>query len=195
MGRTKTIEDEEVLAAARKVFQSVGHAAPTRDIAEAAGISQGVLFQRFGSKDELFFRAMTPEPPDLEALLGPYPPKDAFEDLVAIGERLADFLRGFLPTFLKVMATPGADATRLQDWHRQLPFVAIAEALAARFRKLSADGLLDAGKPHLAALAFMTTVHSMVMFESLTAHHERKQRDASLRSVLQVLWRGFEPRR
>ena len=195
MGRTKTIEDAEVLAAARKVFQEVGHAAPTRDIADAAGISQGVLFQRFGSKDELFFRAMTPDAPDLDKLFGPYPPKDAQEDLVAIGERLAAFLRTFLPIFLKVIAFPGADPKRLQDWHSALPFFPIVDALAERFRKMTDDGLVGGGSAHAHAVAFITTIHSMVMFEMLTTHHERKRRQAGLRNILQVLWRGLEPRR
>jgi len=194
MGRNKTIEDSEVLAAARKVFQEIGHAAPTRDIADAAGISQGVLFQRFGTKDELFFRAMTPDAPDLEKLFGPYPPKDAEEDLLAIGERLAAYLRAFMPTFLKVIAYPAADPERLQNWHSELPFFPIVDALAERFRKMTADGLVGGGSAHANAVAFITTIHSMVLFEMLTTHHDRKRRQAGLRNILQVLWRGLEPR-
>jgi AcrR family transcriptional regulator len=194
MGRNKTIEDVEVLAVARRVFQEIGHAAPTRDIADAAGISQAVLFQRFGSKDELFFRSMTPDPPDLEALFGSYPPKDAFEDFIAIGERLAAYLRGFMPTFLKVIAFPGVDSERLRKWHSQLPFLPIVDTLAERFRQMGRDGLVNDGNPHATAVAFITTIHSMVLFEILTTHHDRKQRQASFRNVLQVLWRGLEPR-
>jgi hypothetical protein len=36
-----------------------------------AGISQAVLYQRFGSKEEMVLRAITPDPPDLESLLAP----------------------------------------------------------------------------------------------------------------------------
>jgi AcrR family transcriptional regulator len=85
MGRNKTVEDEEVLAAAREVFRRGGHAASTRDVARAAGVSQAVLYQRFGSKEELFFRAMAPEPLDIAALLGPYPPADARRDVMGLG--------------------------------------------------------------------------------------------------------------
>src|SRR5262245_16666657 len=63
MGRQKTISDEEVLRIARDVFLEKGHIATTREIAQAAGISEAILYQRFGSKQELFFTAMRPTGP------------------------------------------------------------------------------------------------------------------------------------
>src|SRR5262245_60647331 len=51
MGRHKTISDDEVLQVARGLFREKGHTATTREIAEAAGISEAILYQRFGSKD------------------------------------------------------------------------------------------------------------------------------------------------
>ena len=70
MGRLKTITDDEVLAAARRVFQRDGHAASTRDVAQEAGVSQAVLYQRFKTKEELFFAAMTPAVIDPQAIVG-----------------------------------------------------------------------------------------------------------------------------
>ena len=74
MTRPKTITDEELLAVARTVFRAQGHTASTRSIARAAGVSEGILYQRFGNKEELFFAAMAPSAPDIDALLGPEPP-------------------------------------------------------------------------------------------------------------------------
>src|SRR5215467_12399695 len=89
MGRQKTITDDEVLRVARNIFREQGHTATTREIAQAAGISEPVLYQRFGSKDELFFTAMRPRGPDLEQLLGPKdPPEDALTYLHAVVVRL-----------------------------------------------------------------------------------------------------------
>ena len=53
MGRTKTVDDDELLRRAREVFRQSGHTASTREVARAAGISQAVLYQRFGSKNNL----------------------------------------------------------------------------------------------------------------------------------------------
>src|SRR6516162_1391376 len=74
MGRQKTITDDEVLRVARDIFLAHGHTATTREIAQAAGISEAILYQRFGSKNELFFAAMHPQGLDVEQLLGPGDP-------------------------------------------------------------------------------------------------------------------------
>src|ERR1700680_996918 len=97
MGRHKTISDDEVLRTARDLFRARGHAATTRQIAEAAGISEGVLYQRFGSKDDLFFKAMHPRGPDIEQLLGPKDPLDDARTylgtvVVRIGKYFADVI-------------------------------------------------------------------------------------------------------
>jgi AcrR family transcriptional regulator len=194
MGRNKTIEDEDVLAAARDVFRKEGHGASTRDVAKAAGISQAVLYQRFGSKDELFFRAMTPEAPDIAALLGPYPPRNARADLLAIAERLLDYLRAFNPTLLKVVAVHGVEVERLRAWHAQLPFIPIVEALADRFRRMAADGLVRPNDPHASAVALISALHALAFFDGLTTHKQRARLKAELPSIVGVLWEGFAPR-
>jgi AcrR family transcriptional regulator len=193
MGRNKTIADADLLASARQIFSQQGHSASTRDIARAAGISQAVLYQRFGSKDELFFQAMVPEAPDLESFVGPYTPHDAFGGLLAIAERLAAYLRSFMPILLKVLAFPDVRVERLQDWHDRLPFKPIADALTERFTRLQADGLIATGNPHAAAVAFMSVVHSLAFFELLTKSHDRKSRQIDLRALLLVFWNGLDP--
>jgi AcrR family transcriptional regulator len=190
MGRNKTIEDDAVLAAAREVFRREGHAASTRDVARAAGISQAVLYQRFGSKDELFF----PEAPDIHALLGPYPPAEARADLQGIAERLLAYMRAFNPTLLKVVAVHGADAERLRTWHAQLPFFPLVGALAERFRRMAADGLIVADEPEASAVTLMSSMHALAFFENLTTPRERARHKASLEAVVAVLWNGFAPR-
>src|SRR5215831_15876539 len=104
MGRQKTITDDEVLRIARDVFRAQGHTATTREIAQAAGISEAVLYQRFGSKDELFFTAMRPRGPDLEQLLGPQePPEDALTYLRTVVVRLGEHFADVIPLALRVM--------------------------------------------------------------------------------------------
>src|SRR5438270_2393813 len=107
MGRYKTISDDEVLRVARDVFREQGHTASTRAVAEAAGISEAVLYQRFGSKDDLFFAAMHPRGPDLDELLGPKdPPDDARQYLRATVVRLGRYFAGVIPVALHVMTHP-----------------------------------------------------------------------------------------
>ncbi|HMF12415.1 MAG TPA: helix-turn-helix domain-containing protein, partial [Gemmataceae bacterium] len=95
MGRHKTISDDEVLGIARRLFRAQGHDATTRQIAKAAGISEAVLYQRFGSKNDLFFAAMHPRGPDVDELLGPEdPPDDARSYLRDVVSRIGRYFDG-----------------------------------------------------------------------------------------------------
>lgn len=61
MGRPATIKDEALLDAAREVFLERGLAATTSEVAHRAGVSEGTLFKRFGTKTRLFECAMSAE--------------------------------------------------------------------------------------------------------------------------------------
>ena len=58
MARPRLIQDEQLLQAAREVFVEQGFRATTASIAIRAGVSEGTLFKRFQSKEELFAAAM-----------------------------------------------------------------------------------------------------------------------------------------
>jgi AcrR family transcriptional regulator len=59
MARPVTISDDQILDAARALFTEKGPRATTAEIAERAGVSEGILFKRYGSKVGLHKAAMT----------------------------------------------------------------------------------------------------------------------------------------
>jgi AcrR family transcriptional regulator len=59
MSRPVTISDETILKAARALFTEKGPRATTAEIAERAGVSEGILFKRFGTKAGLHKAAMS----------------------------------------------------------------------------------------------------------------------------------------
>jgi AcrR family transcriptional regulator len=191
VGRTKTIDDDEILRRAHGVFREGGHTASTRDVARAAGISQAVLYQRFGSKENLFLRAMTPDPPDIETLLGPYPPRSARADLKRIGERVADYLAQLVPTILHVLAHPDIGHHRLAKWHKGLPFHALVAALTDRFTRLREDGLVGRVDPFASATAFLAAIHSAALIQAMSHHGAPEARRAHVDSLVEVLWAGL----
>ncbi|TSA87346.1 TetR/AcrR family transcriptional regulator [Deinococcus detaillensis] len=54
MARPRTISDQQIVDAAREVFLEHGFSATTAEIARRAGVSEGTLFKRFATKEELF---------------------------------------------------------------------------------------------------------------------------------------------
>ena len=57
MPRPRTITDEQIVEAARAAFLEQGFSATTAEIARRAGISEGTLFKRFATKEDLFEEA------------------------------------------------------------------------------------------------------------------------------------------
>lgn len=140
MPRHKTITDEELLAVARRVFREHGHTATTREVARQAGISEGVLYQRFGSKEELFFSAMVPREPDFEALLGPYPPTEAgpaFLKRVIVAA--ATHFAQVIPLALQVIMHPSHMSTHFAQ--AQPGLLGFHKALTARLQWFEEQGI------------------------------------------------------
>jgi len=67
-GRPTSIRAEVLLDAARDVFREDGHAATTAKIAKRAGVSEGILFYRYKSKEALLAAVIDRETQPPEAL-------------------------------------------------------------------------------------------------------------------------------
>lgn len=58
MARPRTIDDDALLESLRATFLDLGPAASTAELARRAGVSEGTLFKRFGTKKKLFSASM-----------------------------------------------------------------------------------------------------------------------------------------
>jgi AcrR family transcriptional regulator len=190
MGRHKTISDDEVLAIARTIFRQQGHTATTRAIADAAGISEAILYQRFGSKDALFFAAMHPRGPDIEELLGPGdPPEEAHAYLRTVAVRIGKYFGEVIPLALRLITHPSFEPgslARVQPRGSQV----LQTALAERLKALQARGQLKAESVAMAAKVLVSLAHdwalSAVFLDKPTPHRERE-----LKEMVDVLWEGL----
>lgn len=192
MGRARTVEDEDILKAARLAFVDRGQFATTREIAEAAGISQAVLYQRFGSKDELFFTAMAPPPPDLDDLLGDPPPEpDETEAYLAdVAERLYRYFETVAPLFVQLATHTAFHADHLAHAHRPVTGSGLAEALGTRLGDLAEQGFVRKGDGSAMAGLLISVVHG----EALSAALLKTPPDGKRRrETIRLIWRGLKP--
>lgn len=192
MARPRTIEDETLLQIARGVFQAQGHTATTRDVARAAGISQAVLYQRFRSKDELFFAAMMPSPPDVDELLGDESEgrTNTQEHLVNIARRLTAYFAVSIPSVLHLATHPTFSSAMTQAHQSFEPLV---EALAHRLATLQKQKTVGSINSHASAEAFIAAFHSLAFMNALADHEAAPVSEAHLRACVDVFWRGFAP--
>jgi AcrR family transcriptional regulator len=181
MGRQKTITDDALLAAARGVFLAHGHTASTRQVADAAGISEAVLYQRFGSKDELFFAALRPPPPDADRLVGPDDPAgEARTDLRRTVVRIGRHFAEAIPLGLRVMSHPAFAPSRLGPTPpgggpslRDRQVAAVNTAAAARL---------------LVSLA-----HDWALSGAMAGLGPTPAREKELREMVDAVWDGLRP--
>jgi AcrR family transcriptional regulator len=192
MGRQKTISDDEVLRVAREVFRAKGHTATTREVAQAAGISEAILYQRFGSKDEMFFAAMRPWGPDIEKLLGPAdPPDDAHAYLRAVVVRLGEYFAEVIPLALRVMTHPSFDPSSLARAQPGGP-AELREGLAERLASLARRGRLSTPSESVTARLLLSLAHDWALGRSM--HRQPTHGVRELRDMVDVVWEGLRAR-
>ncbi|MFL5341516.1 MAG: TetR/AcrR family transcriptional regulator [Gemmataceae bacterium] len=192
MGRHKTISDEDMLRVARDIFRAHGHVATTREIAHAAGISEAVLYQRFGSKDELFFAAMHARGPDIDQLLGPAdPPGDAQTYVRAVVVRLGKYFAEIIPLALRVMTHPSFDPHSLSRMQPRGP-AELVTGLAERLASLARRGQIAPPKAGTARV-LASLAHDWALGNAL-AHGTAPRSVRELEEWVDVVWEGLQAR-
>ena len=106
-GRPPNIREEDLLDAARDVFRQDGHTATTAKIAQRAGVSEGILFYRYKSKEPLLAAVIhreTQPPESLRAIVKSAGERSAAENLERIVETLLESVSRAHP-FLELAVT------------------------------------------------------------------------------------------
>lgn len=197
MSRTKEIDDQTLLEACRAAFVREGIGVSTRRLAQHVGVSEGVLFQRFHSKDELFLACMRLPPPALEGALEQALARKSVEaGLVVVGAAALEYLRAQMPVVLLVLAHPkhrdGSwsthDGHRLLDDARTLhePF---AQLLAVHAKRGAVQGRHRAAIVELLVSALLARAIHVQLGVDDPAGDGRW-----LEQTVAALARGFAPR-
>lgn len=190
MARPKTITDEAILSIAREAFRERGHTATTREIAEKAGISEAILYQRFSNKEELFFASMRPTNPDLDELLGPESPgEDAANYLVQVVLRIGKYLSEIIPLALHVMTHPAFDPGRFSKANPMASAI-IREGLTIRLRSLAAGKKLKLKSVDTTARLLVSLAHDWALGNALT-QSSPSRRENELKEMVQIVWQGL----
>ena len=129
MSRPSHIRDEDLLDAARAVLRERGTQSTTAEVAARAGVSEGTLFNRFRTKDELFLTAMhtMPQPAWIARLPERVGVGEVRAQLIEIAHECIAFFRVIVPMAMMswskhpdVAARPViAQSTEFEDgWQR-----------------------------------------------------------------------------
>ena len=193
MGRKRSIADEELLATARAVFVEKGIAAPVKENARRAGISEGILFQRFATKEDLFFAAMMPPAgTDLSDVL--HNTELGGRELIRrVTLQLTAYFRLLLPSFVPLISHPAFRFEEFAQRHPRSPLFRLRiQLVELAIRERDAGRLGDVQPPAVAALIW-STAFTIAFFEQIGAHGGRID-DGIVTGAIEALWTGLAPR-
>ena len=191
MARTKTISDSDLLEIARQTFVEAGFGASSKEIARRAGVSEGVIFQRFSTKEELFFAAMTPPPLDLNEIFE-HPKLQGQALIEKITFAMVDYFRTLMPVLIPLMSHP---SFRFEDFARRQPdspLVTLRRQLVEFMLREKRSGRIGAVDPGAAALLIWSIAQTVAFFERLGAH-DGQMPASIIRASVQCLWTGIKP--
>ena len=186
MARKRTIRDEDLLNAARACFVERGFAAPTKEIAQRAGVSEGLLFQRYGNKAELFFAAMVP-PPGATLRDQLAKARQGADELVELGLALLAYFRATVDVLLPLMTHPEFTFEEFAQRHPDSALAAMRREAMAYFTQA------EASDPPASALLLMSSVFGVVMFERLGAHNGTMPAPMVRRMLQRIREGSFQP--
>jgi len=191
MGRKKTIDDETLLTAARKIFVTQGSGATIKQIALAAGISEAAIIQRHATKADLYMAAMTPPFIDPKEIIA-NEIADTRAALIETGYRLLNHLRQLIPVGLQIAAAPESG---LADLTRHFPperLNAHAVALTGFIAERTARGEIATQSPGMTARLLIAAIHSLAVYEQMGLHGGQKL-DSGIPGFIDALWDGLAP--
>lgn len=157
MARPVTIKSETILEAARELFLERGIQATTAEIAARAGVSEGSLFNRFKSKQELFLAAFEVgsfEPAWLKTLPSLVGKGDLEGTLFDLGVEMVRFFTRLLPLMMMTGANPSHAGERRFRQPDSPPARAL-KRLTAFFDAEMRAGRLRRHDPEILARAFL----------------------------------------
>lgn len=192
MARPTTISDDDILAAARAVFGEKGFRATTAEVAERAGVSEGIIFKRFGTKAQLF-RAATSTTDDVDVLLerllglGPLETQKDFERLVAF---FLDTLRKVVPMVLMAWSQSRSESgvpDHFLSSEKPAPLRALLAATKFFERQIE-GGSLEKRNPEIVARILIGSVwHFAFMEVALDSRNTGLTADAFVKELARLL--------
>jgi AcrR family transcriptional regulator len=193
MPRSKTIGDDEILAVARSLFLQEGARASTRTLAKRAGISEAVIFQRFGTKEDLFFAAMVPPEAQLEIMFNvQVGQKPVITNLESISFKIVSYFREVMPIFLSLITHPSFEMQTFLQRHT-MPGVKISQRLTEYLQAEADLGRIRQDSVATTVVVLFSHLHHLALSETIGSHPQIDTEQA-VADAIALLWQGAKRR-
>jgi AcrR family transcriptional regulator len=193
MSRKETYDNDTIIRAARKVFLEQGPGAPTSLIAQEAGVSEGLLFKRFKTKQQLFLTAMTLPETDMDTLLEERVGRgDVKDNLLRAAKEISLLLKEMFPSIL--MLWSNRQATSVDGIHRQSKpeSIQFIRAVEKYLQGEIALGRVTNGDPLIAARVIVGGASNYVFWELMGWDKSIDVgMDEYMQGMINIVWEGL----
>jgi AcrR family transcriptional regulator len=190
--RIATITDQQIIEAARETFLELGFAAPSSEIARRAGVSEGTIFKRFRTKEELFVAAVGF--PDgamwfekAETMIGQ---GNLRENLIELSLEIFNAAREVMPRIFMVISRGNAPMNHPQG--TDSPMNLAMDSLTKLFAGEIKLGRMRQINPEIAALMLLGALMHRVQLEVMFSRAVIDPADL-VRAVIDAFWQGIAP--
>lgn len=198
MARPKTVSNETILSAAREVFLEHGIRGTTAQIAAIAGCSEGSIFNRFGTKAELFEASLhmgEVTPQWLSLLLTHEHAECPREVLVRAGIGMSRFFWRVMPLSMMTWSNPLETHARAGSPGWEPPPVRGQRLMRGFFTRAQEAGhLRDDADPEIIARAYSGAIVQRVIYGLMFEPREEPppaEEEAFIRALVDTLWHGI----
>lgn len=195
MARPTSISTEQILDTARRLFLERGQTVSTAVIAKEAGVSEGSIFRRFKTKDDLFLACMElPAPEFLEELPSRIGEGSLRETIERIAQELIEFFRLLIPRVSALKQHASFDPLEHLRTNRDAAPHRVLRTLTDYFDGEVRLGRIRPCDPEVAARTFIGGLHNYVFFEHIGVNTQMPFASTSyVRAFVDLLWSGLDP--
>ena len=195
MGRNQTYDTSDIVHGAREIFLEQGPNAPTATIAKHLGVSEGLLFKRFGTKENLFLAAMGIRDFDATLLIEKcLLREDMSQNLSELATEILKFLREMFPSMMMLWLKQKDKSRGGLPQKLKSPMVQMINAIADYLEQEMQRGRLAKVDPLVAARMIVATAANYVLFETVGRRQPMPlDSDIYVKKLIDILWFGLNP--
>ena len=193
VARPTVIDETAILDAAREAFLERGFSVPTSEIAKRAGVSEGSIFKRYGTKAQLFSAALElPRVIPWKSMVEErFSRPDTKQAMTEIGVEVLKFYRNYMGQMLKIHAHL-KEIMHIESTEAPPPIQAL-NTLTEFFTQQSKQNLIDAAHPEAVTRMFIGSIVNYAFFE-IMFQYTPTPAEEYIEQIVDTLWAGVSPK-
>lgn len=176
MSRPTTISDDVILAAARQVFLAHGIRGTTAEVAQRAGVSEGSVFKRWKTKEDLFHAAMRADAIESVSFLQGLPERvgkgDLREHMIEVGVLAAHFFEKIVAFHMHSFSAGSGENKGPFDGPGEPPPLVARKRVASYFEAERRAGRLRNVDTDVLGRVFLGSIYNFVALELMMRGHD-----------------------